>query len=73
MRSTIEEATHTGADRSHFEIETIEDYELATRRIADLDACARAEADERERQALLQAVARWDRSHDDATRWRDKT
>lgn len=53
-------------------IETIEDYERATQRIAVLDASARREVEERERQALLEAVSRWDRRHDDATRWKDQ-
>lgn len=72
MRTTIDRAAHTGEnDHPRFTIETVDDYELATRRIAALDACARAEDAERERQALLEAVAHWDRARDDATGWKD--
>lgn len=73
MRVTMEHARHSGEDdRARFRIETIEDYELATQRIAALDSAMRGEDEERERAALVEAVAQWDRKHDDATRWKDR-
>lgn len=72
MRTRVEHAAHAGeSDRVRFRIETIEDYELATQRIAALDSASRGEAEDRERQALIEAVQQWDRKHDDATRWKD--
>lgn len=73
MRATIEHAPHSGEDdRARFRIETIEDYELATQRIAALDSSPRGEDEERERDALVEAVEHWDRKHDDATHWKDR-
>ncbi len=73
MRARMEHAAHSGEeDRARFRIETIEDYELATQRIAALDAATRGEDEERERDALIEAVQQWDRKHDDATRWKDR-
>jgi hypothetical protein len=72
MRTTIEHGAHAGDDdRVRIRIRTIEDYERATQRIAALDGSTRGEAEERERDALLEAVQRWDRKHDDATDWKD--
>lgn len=72
MRTTIEHGAHAGeSDRAHVRIETIEDYELATQKIAALDKATRGEDEERERDALIEAVQRWDREHDDATHWKD--
>ncbi|MDP3408161.1 hypothetical protein [Bosea sp. (in: a-proteobacteria)] len=72
MKTMIEHPPHAGeSGRVQFKLETIEDYELATRRITVLDACARSEDEERERQALIAAVGEWDRCHDDATGWTD--
>ena len=72
MRATIEESTPAGkTDPVRFRIETIEDYELATQRIAMLDSAVRGDDEDRERDALIEAVARWDRKHDDATGWKD--
>lgn len=72
MRTTIEHPPHPGeSGRVQFLLETIEDYELATRRIAALDACARHEDEERERQGLIAAVAEWDRRRDDVSGWTD--
>lgn len=73
MRTTMEHAPDSGdEDRPRFRIETIEDYELATQRIAALDTAPRGQDEERERDALVEAVAQWDRKHDDATRWKDQ-
>ena len=73
MRTAVEHGAHAGeTDRARFRIETVEDYELATQRVAALDAAMRGEDEERERGALVEAVERWDRRHDDATRWKDR-
>jgi hypothetical protein len=73
MKATIEHPAHAGEnERARFKIETVEDYELATQRIAALDVSTRGEDEEREREALIEAVAQWDRKHDDATRWKDR-
>lgn len=58
--------------RARIRIETVEDYELATQKIAALDSAARGDDEERERDALVEAVKQWDRKHDDATRWKDR-
>lgn len=72
MRTRIEHGAHAGEpDRAHIRIETVEDYERATRRIAALDSATRGDGEEQERDALIEAVKRWDGKHDDATRWRD--
>jgi len=73
MRTTIEHAEHAGErDQAHVGIESVEDYELATRRIAALDKATRGESEDRELAALLEAVKRWDGKHDDATGWKDR-
>jgi hypothetical protein len=70
MRTTIEQGAPAGeTDAVRFRIETIEDYELATQRIAVLDSVGDPDG---ERDALVEAVARWDRKHDDATGWKDR-
>jgi len=51
-------------------INTLEDYEKATVRVAELAGHVEDSAEERELEALLQAVMDWDKSHDDATAWR---
>lgn len=73
MRTRVEHAAHAGEnDRARFRIETIEDYELATQRIATLDSATCGEDEDREREALIEAVKHWDRTHDDATGWKDR-
>lgn len=70
MRTTIEQGAPVGeTDAVRFRIETIEDYELATQRIAVLDSAGDPDC---ERDALIEAVARWDRKHDDATGWKER-
>ena len=49
----------------------VEDYELATQRIAALQDSTRGDEEEHELQALIEAVKRWDAKHDDATGWKD--
>ncbi|PZO04364.1 MAG: hypothetical protein DCF30_01180 [Hyphomicrobiales bacterium] len=64
------DVAHSGEAR--FRIETIEDYELATQRIATLDVASPGEEEQRERDALVEAVRQWDRKHDDVTGWKDR-
>ena len=53
MRTRVEHGAHAGEpDRAHVRIETVEDYERATRRIAALDSAPRSDGEERERHAL---------------------
>lgn len=73
MRGTMTHATQLGkAGPARFKIETIEDYELATQRIAVLDLASRGAEEQREREALIEAVQHWDRKHDDVTGWKDR-
>jgi len=73
MRTRIEHGAHPGEpDRARIRIEAVEDYELATRRIAALDSTTRGEDEERERDALIEAVKQWDSKHDHATHWKDR-
>jgi hypothetical protein len=51
-------------------IETIEDYERATQRVAELAGALEDSPEERELEALTDAIMEWDRAHDDATAWR---
>jgi hypothetical protein len=72
MRTKIEHGEHAGEpDRPRFGIETVEDYELATQRIAALQDSTRGDEEEHELQTLIEAVKRWDAKHDDATGWKD--
>ena len=73
MRVTMADAAHSGeACPARFKIETIEDYELATQRIAVLDLASRSDKEQLERDALIDAVQHWDRKHDDVTGWKDR-
>lgn len=72
MRTKMQHGEQAGdEDKLRVRIETVDDYELATRRIAALQDSTRGDAEEHELQALLNAVKRWDAKHDDATRWKD--
>jgi hypothetical protein len=51
-------------------ITTVEEYEDATRRIAELSGCIEGSSEESELEALVAAVEKWDFDHDDATAWR---
>jgi len=51
-------------------ITTVEEYEDATRRIAELAGCIEDSSEETEMKALVAAVEKWDFDHDDATAWR---
>lgn len=73
MRTTLTDGSRPGeSDQAHFRIETIEDYELATQRIAVLDAASPGKDERREREALVDAVKHWDSKHDDVTGWKDR-
>lgn len=50
-------------------IETIEDYERATQRVAELAGAVEDSPEERELEALTDAIMAWDGTHDDATAW----
>ena len=50
-------------------IETIEDYERATQRVAELAGALEDSPEERELIALTDAIMAWDKTHDDATAW----
>ncbi|RDJ19949.1 hypothetical protein DWF00_20245 [Bosea caraganae] len=65
MKTRIEQKTgETESGTPHFTIETVEDYELAKRRIAALDDATRGEDEEQEHAALVKAVRSWDEKHD---------
>ncbi|OYW63183.1 MAG: hypothetical protein B7Z40_15505 [Bosea sp. 12-68-7] len=51
-------------------IETIEDYERATQRVAELAGALEDTPEERELIALTDAIMAWDKTYDDATAWR---
>lgn len=50
-------------------IETIEDYERATQRVAELAGAVEDSPEEREPERLTDAIMTWDKTHDDATAW----
>ena len=50
-------------------IESVEDYERATQRVAELAGCTEDSPEERELIALTDAIMKWDGTHDDATAW----
>ena len=51
-------------------IKALEDYEKATIRVAELAGHVEDSAEERELEALVDAIMEWDKAHDDATGWR---
>ena len=72
MRTNVKHGSSSGdEDTAVFNIETVEDYELATRRIATLGSGSQDASTEREREALLTAIKDWDATHDDATGWKE--
>lgn len=61
MRTRVEHSTDEAATGTpRFTIETIEDYELAKRRIAALDDSTQGDEEEQEREALAEAVQAWE-------------
>lgn len=50
-------------------ISTVEEYDQATQRVAELAGCLEDTPEEAELIALVDAIARWDETHDDATAW----
>lgn len=50
-------------------ITTVEEYEDATKRIAELAGCLEDSPEEAELKYLVGAVEKWDFDHDDATAW----
>lgn len=51
-------------------LETLEDYEKATREIQELSGAPSDCPEEERLKALVAAVEKWDLDHDDATRWK---
>jgi len=71
IRTDIEpEGIPTETPLAAIRIETIEDYEKATVRVAELAGHVEDSAQERELEALLAAIMEWDKAHNDATAWR---
>lgn len=71
MKTDIEpEGIPTEAPVAAIRIETLEDYERATIRVAELAGHVEDSVEERELEALIDAIMQWDKSHDDATAWR---
>ena len=50
-------------------IESVEHYERATQRVAELAGALEDSPEERELIALTEAIMAWDKTHDDATAW----
>ncbi|WP_262330908.1 hypothetical protein [Bosea sp. BH3] len=71
MRTDIEpEGIPTEMPLAAIKIETLEDYEKATIRVAELAGHFESTSEERELAALVDAIMKWDQAHDDATGWR---
>jgi hypothetical protein len=71
MRTDIEpEGIPIEMPLAAIKIETVEDYEKATVRVAEFAGHVEDSAEERELEALVDAIMEWDKSHDDATAWR---
>ncbi|RYE88827.1 MAG: hypothetical protein EOP19_00130 [Hyphomicrobiales bacterium] len=71
MKTDIEpEGIPTEMPLAAIKIATVEDYERATVRVAELAGHVEDSAEERELIALVDAIMEWDKAHDDATAWR---
>ncbi len=71
MRIDIEpEGIPTDPPLAAIKIVTLEDYETATARVAELAGHVEDSAEGRELEALAAAIMEWDEAHDDATAWR---
>ena len=55
--------------RARFVITSIDEYERATARVAELSGCQMDPDRQRELDALTSAIMDWDKGHDDATSW----
>lgn len=69
MKTEIEHEKSGATSRCRFTIETVEDYELAKRRIDVLRASGTDSSVERELTALQNAVRCWNNEHDYLVRW----
>lgn len=69
MKTEIDYGTSGAASIRKATIETLEDYDLANRRIEVLRAAKRDSNLECELAALCDAVRSWDKTHDFVTRW----
>jgi hypothetical protein len=71
MRTDIEpEGVPTEMPLAVIKIETVEDYERATARVAQIGGRSDDGGHVEELKALTDAIMERDRSHDDATAWR---
>jgi hypothetical protein len=68
MKTRIRQENDGQARKLSFVIDTLEDYTLATHRVAALSDCSKDRAAAQELNALLKAVQAWDAEHDAATR-----
>jgi hypothetical protein len=65
MKTTVEhKASEAAPGKPCFTIETVEDYELAKRRVAALADMTRGKEEEQEHDALVKAVRAWEAKHD---------
>ena len=72
MRTQVKHGSGSGdEDFAAFKIETLEDYELASRRIATIASGPQDASTEREHKALAAAIQAWDLKHDDASGWKE--
>lgn len=72
MRTELKHGSSSGdEDTAAFQIETLQDYEMATRRVATLSSGPQDASTEREQKALLAAIKAWDTRHDDASSWKE--
>lgn len=70
MRTDIEpEGIPTEMQLAAIKITSVEDYEQATARVAELGAVAEGSPAARELEALFAAIMEWDRRTEDATTW----
>lgn len=70
MRTDIEpEGIPTELPLAAIRVETLDDYEQATARVAQLSGAQKGTSEERELKALTAAIMAWDQRHDEATCW----
>lgn len=69
MRTELERIGAAG-EAPKVVINSVDEYDRATQRVSELAGCLEDSPEERELQALVEAIAAWDRTQDDATGWR---
>ena len=71
MRTDIEpEGIPTEKPLAAIKIDNVHDYEKATVRAAELAGHVEDSTEERELEALINAIMEWDTTYDDGTAWR---